>query len=401
MITPKLSENERERLVALNSYRILHTPPEKEYDEITKLASLICNAPTSHISFMDSDNQWTKSCLGMDGKDIKRELTFCGHTILNKIEPLIIPDTSKDIRFHDNPFVKGDPYFAFYAGFPLVNPEGHSLGTLCVLDKEPRELDSDQIMALKVLSNQILKLLELRRKNIALNETIQYLNIKNQRLNDFVKVTAHDIKSPLSSLVMLADALQDEYWDSLNSEVKNIVDHINQSGTYLSDLVDGILKNSKKIDDSHLDKEEIQVKTNVGNLISVLDVFEEVNFNIEISDELEIYTNKTAFNQILTNLINNSIKYNDKEVTEITITITEDIEFVVVNIIDNGLGIKEDELHGIFNLFSTTSNTDREGFQGTGIGLTTVKSLVESLGGTISVNSKYGEGTHFRFTLKK
>lgn len=169
MIKPLLPINEAERINALNEYNILDTLAESEFDDITKFASHICGTPISLISLIDSDRQWLKSHHGLEVTETPRDIAFCAHAINNPNEMLIIPDSRQDIRFADNPLVTGDPHIVFYAGVPLVTPSGFAMGTLCVLDNKPNTLTEDQIHTLKIISKQVVRLLELRKANLQLD----------------------------------------------------------------------------------------------------------------------------------------------------------------------------------------------------------------------------------------
>ena len=163
MIKPPIAEREAERLARLDRYHILDTLPEQTYDDLIKIASGICGAPISLVSLIDRDRQWFKANVGLDAAETPRDFAFCAHAISMPEEMLIVPDAQQDPRFRDNPLVTGDPHIRFYAGAPLVTPDGHAIGTLCVMDRVPRTLQPFQIDAIKGLSRQVVALLELRR----------------------------------------------------------------------------------------------------------------------------------------------------------------------------------------------------------------------------------------------
>jgi diguanylate cyclase (GGDEF)-like protein/PAS domain S-box-containing protein len=169
-----LPRNEAERLAALRRYEILDTLPEQVFDDLTLLAAQICEAPIAVVSLIDEDRQWFKSKIGLTVEETSRDIAFCAHAIHDP-EPFIVHDALEDERFADNPLVTSDPHIRFYAGAPLITSEGHALGTLCVIDRVPRELDAEQVEALRALSRQVTMQIEVRRQAARLAESNEQL----------------------------------------------------------------------------------------------------------------------------------------------------------------------------------------------------------------------------------
>jgi len=176
-----LPENEEDRLKALHELEILDTEAEESFDDLTRLAVYICKTPIALITLIDSDRQWFKSRIDLPETETSRDISFCAHAILQP-GPFLVPDALDDERFRTNPLVISEPKIRFYAGAPLTTKEGFNLGTLCVIDREPRTLNREQISALKTLSNQVVGMIKLRHEIIFLNRALNEEKKKNTRI---------------------------------------------------------------------------------------------------------------------------------------------------------------------------------------------------------------------------
>ena len=165
-------QNEKKRLKVLWQYEVLDTVPEELFDDLTELAARICEAPIALISLVDEKRQWFKSKVGTTVSETSRDLSFCAHAI-RQSGLFIVPDAMQDARFANNPLVVSEPKIRFYAGAPLITPDGYALGTLCVIDKVPRELRQDQKQALSILARHVVSQLELRRRSRELHDVRQ------------------------------------------------------------------------------------------------------------------------------------------------------------------------------------------------------------------------------------
>jgi two-component system, NtrC family, sensor kinase len=165
-----LPATEKKRLNVLWQYDVLDTVPEAIFDDLTELAAHVCEAPIALISLVDEDRQWFKSRVGTTLQQTSREISFCSHAIKGT-ELFIVPDAAQDSRFAQNPLVTSEPKIRFYAGAPLITPDGHALGALCVIDKVPRQLRLDQQQALSILARLVATQLELRYRSNQLAKT--------------------------------------------------------------------------------------------------------------------------------------------------------------------------------------------------------------------------------------
>lgn len=177
-----MPNNEASRLAALKSYGILDTPPEAFYDDIAQLATFICKTPIALISFIDESRQWFKARVGVATSEIPRQDAFCAHAILRPEEILVVKEPQRDPRFSNNPLVTGKPSIQFYAGVPIVTETGEALGTLCVIDTQPNDLDEHALSALRNLARQIMAHLDLGKSLVELQNCQLQLTQVNQKL---------------------------------------------------------------------------------------------------------------------------------------------------------------------------------------------------------------------------
>lgn len=188
MKTAPLANNENERLDALRNYHILDTAPEAEFDGMVQLASSICTTPIAAISLIDQERQWFKAITGLDAKETSRDLAFCAHAILQN-DIMVVADALQDDRFFDNPLVTADPNIRFYAGVPLITSDGYALGTICVIDRVPRELSDAQALALKVLASHVITQLELRLAHRKISQHLQEIRQTKTMLSTLINAS--------------------------------------------------------------------------------------------------------------------------------------------------------------------------------------------------------------------
>ncbi len=400
MIAPHIPSNEKSRLETLSNLQIMDSAQEADFDYITQLAAHICQTPVALITLIDKDRQWFKSKIGISACETSRDSSFCAHTILAPDEILEIPDATKDLRFIDNPLTKGGQPVVFYAGIPLKSKDGLAMGSLCVIDHKPSKLNEEQREALATLGKQVERLFEVRLLNAKLEQAKANLTKHNLLLQDFAGTVSHDLKMPLANLILTSDLLKKKYDNELDDVGKDYLGYLKKSSLSMSMYITNILAHYESISYQKEDSQEFMLNDVLEDLVDLLNI----NFECEVNfpeNNLELYCNRSALEQIFLNLIGNSIKYNDKKHTIIDISAIEKHSSFEFSIRDNGRGIEEDKVDGIFTLFSTLGHLDKNGEKGHGIGLSTVQKLVNNLGGTIKVSSKLGVYTEFIFSLAK
>lgn len=184
MLAPPTPSNETRRLETLRGLKLLDTPPEERFDRVTRLAKQIFSTPIALVSLVDADRQWFKSAQGLDAPETPRNVSFCGHAILDD-KIMVVNDAAKDQRFCDNPLVCNDPNIRFYAGYPLSAPDGSRVGTLCVIDRVPREISREQAQLLRELGRMVEE--ELVDAVLATNDPVTSLSNRN----GFLMVAEH------------------------------------------------------------------------------------------------------------------------------------------------------------------------------------------------------------------
>lgn len=395
----RIPDNEEERLRVLNKYHILDSLPEEEYDAITKLASFICETPIALVSVIDADRQWFKSNHGLEVKETHRNYAFCAHSILNPDEIFEVEDAKKDERFFDNPLTLNSPNVVFYAGAPLNTSEGFPLGTLCVIDNKPKKLNDSQKEALTLLADQVVSLLELRKKNFKLKKTNEEITHLNDVLNGFAYKLTHDLKAPLQNVNFLINAFKEDSKDLLkNNKSEDYIHLICNRLEYMDNLITEMLAYSvstnKKLEYSNFNLKELVI-----SIVKNIDVENIIEINTDLLNT-NIYSSKIGFLQIFQNLISNSKKFSDEKKVLIEIDFFETNKMYNFVYTDNGPGILKKYWDKVFHLFETTDETNQKN---TGIGLANVKATVERLGGSIYLSKRKdgNKGVCFNFSIEK
>jgi len=404
---------EDQRLEALYEYEILDTLPEQDFDDLTLLASQLCDVPIALVSLVDQHRQWFKSKQGLDAAETPRDLAFCAHAILQD-DVMIVEDTLDDRRFNDNPLVIGEPNIRFYAGMPLKSQHGLPLGTLCIIDQKPRKLTKDQKNALSALSRQVMAQLELRLAVKRQSKAQEELLVLNQKLRSlaelktkFLNHLSHEIRTPINGILGLSEQLCERFpVTSLHSEdsLEKSLHVIHCSAESLHDTVNHVLDISR-IESGNMKRELMSIS--LEKLIDELFIINQqraktraITLRKEVSQELPRYVelDKIKVMQILINLLGNAIKFTPEH-EAVTVKVTQEQQQLKIQVIDSGVGIAQADLKNIFKPFHQVSNSLSHLTQGSGLGLTIVKELCVFLGGDVCVQSELNHGSTFTVTL--
>lgn len=394
MISAPIPANEAQRIKELQYYNILDTEAEKDYDDIVELASNICGTKISLVSLVDTDRQWFKAKHGLDADETPREIAFCAHALLGN-DIFIIPDATKDERFHDNPLVTENPNIRFYAGMPLTTSDGYNLGTLCVIDDAPKTLNDTQVESLKTLRNQVIRLFELKRRNYDLQETLNALTEANEIKTKLLSIIGHDLKSPIANLDMFLQVIEQGYISVEESKqhISALRDSLNSTNILLSNLfswaksqMDAFEFKTDKIDLYSIIDDEIDRVRQIANSKKN----ELIN---QVPKDTFIIAEKNQISFIIRNLLNNSIKFTEKG--SITVSISRTPKSLTLRISDTGKGMDQDTVQNLFQWRKIQSNLGTRGEKGTGFGLLVVKEFVDNHNGSIRVESMPGQGSTF------
>lgn len=404
MEEPKIPLNEAARLKALKGYQVLDTPAEECFDNLTRLASQIAQTPIALVSLVDEERQWFKSKVGLGADCTGRDISFCGHAILQNM-PLVVSDTLNDDRFRDNPLVTGDPKIRFYLGVPLVTPDQFSLGTLCVIDSKPRKLTPEAIGMIAALARQVVDQLELRRAAMEMQTLAKTVLEQSEAKNNFLACISHEIRTPLTSIMGMVDLMLDT---SEDQEHRDNLNTIKNSGSSILRQVNDILDFSKiesgKVDFEVLDFElDKKVKRLLGSY-ELLAKSKGIDFVVNYDETLpsRVAGDPIRIEQVLSNLVYNALKFTSKGAVKVSFTNVgknENGQEIRIDVEDTGVGIPAEVQTQIFSPYAQADVSTTRSHGGTGLGLPIASRLVEMMGGEIYLESELGKGSRFWFTL--
>jgi signal transduction histidine kinase len=377
---------ERHRLATLHRYQILDTAREAAFDDITRLAALICGTPMALVSLVDQDRQWFKSELGLGVSETPIGSSICAHAI-QQDGLFVVPDTLADARFVHNPLVTSDPNLRFYAGAPLRTADGVPLGTVCVLDSQPRALSAEQAEALQALARQTMAQIELRQLLAQSQESNHYRR-------QLMAIAGHDLKTPVRTAAYAIRKVQrtltPEQGGPLNVATEALA-RIDREFSQLAAMAgtEGALVAPDETDVALADV-----------LQPLLDQWREAalakGLRLRyVPTKLRVRSHPALLSTLLGNLLGNAVKYTEKG--SVLVGCRRRGDHVVVDIIDSGLGMDERQTGDMFGAFHQVDPRS----EGLGLGLWIVRSTAESLGHQVRVESTPGRGSRFSVEMPR
>jgi len=396
-----MPSNERDRIAALISCKVIDTAPEPAFDDLTRLAADLCGTPIALISLLDSERQWFKSRVGLEASQTPRELAFCGYAILGE-EPLVIQDATLDARVSDNPLVTGAPGIRFYAGVPLRLSTGDALGSLCVIDLKPRLLDEVAMARLRSLALQAAAQLELRYKLHELELARAGAEQASRAKSEFLANMSHEIRTPMTAILGFSSLVGDD--DLVRKDPEQAVSAvaaINRNAKHLLSVINDVLDVSKieagKMQIESLRAELPEIMAAVIDVVRPQASSKGLTLSVEAAAGLPrwVRTDPTRMRQVLINLLGNAVKFTQRGSVVLGVKWTPDRESLEFRVADTGVGMDARTLERIsrFEAFTQADGSTVRRFGGSGLGLRIVQSLTALMGGGLRIESQAGVGT--------
>ena len=399
--------DEPDRLQALRRHMRIDEGRDDGLQAIAEMAARAIGVPIALVSLVDDTEQFFGGCTGLEGTErTPRDAAFCAYTIL---EPgiLEVPDARQDSRFADNPLVTGWPYIRFYAGVPLTSADGHRLGTLCLIDQQPRQLDARQRQQLHDMAETATRVLRklgaLKAANAQLSDALEEARRAERATTMFFTSITHELRTPLNAVIGFAQLLEQQPFGVMpDDRYVEYASDIRRSGEHLLALINDILDVSRlEAGQLALSPEEVNLGAEVDWALRLLEPLCQTHgATVQPADGLsgiDLVFDRRALRQLLLNLLSNAVKYAGAH-GPIAVAADSAADGVKLSVRDQGPGMDRETLAHLFEPFTRGQNV-HAGAEGTGLGLALCRKLLDLAGGEIAVTSAPGEGTRIDLTL--
>lgn len=404
-------QDESARLAALAALEVLDTPSDPDLDRLIQIAARICKTPISVLSLVDSDRQWFKAVIGLDGiSGTPREHALCDHTIRDDAV-FEIADAAADPRFADNPLVTKAPHARFYAGAPLILDSGYCIGALCVIAPEPMALDNEQRATLVDLATLATRMMEARRATeqalAELADAAVRAETSDLAKADFLAHMSHELRTPLNAVIGFAGMLQHEIYGPLPNPYHDAAATIAESGTHLLSMVDDLLDlGMLESGTITLRVEEVDLYDLIADAIRMLGSLTKargIRVEVALLERPMVALDRRTIRQALINVFSHALKHaSDNGSVVIAITQIADGSARIA-VADDGAGMTKEQIMRAFDPYErrglSRSLESRIARHSNGLGLGVARRFVELNSGGFNLESQLGNGTTVTITL--
>lgn len=401
MIQAELPIEELERVHVLKRYEIMDTEEEACFDDLVKVASKLCNTPISLISLLDHEFNCFKSSIGLPGDTVKRQYNICGHAILQP-DVFVVEDTTQDERYSQHPIVSGNLNVRFYAGVPLKSSAGHHLGTLCVLDFEPRVMEPDQIDVLKILAHQVVSQIELRQYQREMqlnNEKLKEINVSKDKM---FSIIAHDLRAPFHGIMGFSEVLETEIETLDEKGIRDIAGYLRSTAHATFRLLENLLQWAMTEGDMMVYRPKQiyveQVFQSVCDILGAVAQKKNIMVHCLANPSLSIQADINMMNSLLQNLMSNALKFTTNG-GHIYLSAYEIDQQVYISVRDTGIGMTDEQIQNFLDRKPPKSYNGTDGEKGSGLGLILCRQFAERNNGVIKLESILDQGTTFTIIL--
>ncbi len=405
MIPAQPLPNEAERLKELLRYDILDTPEEQDFNDLVDLAAQVCGAEISLISLVDDHRQWFKARHGIDACETPKDQAFCAHAIHGD-DIMEVPNATQDERFFDNPLVTHGPEIRFYAGQPLYAASGHTFGTLCVIDRYPRQLTPLQRQALKVLAHQVERQLELRLRQRHLEESLTIIQEQKQTLESLntlkdqtLALLSHDLRSPLASLESILELFQNGLSaEDVNTLMQQIRPELEQGVAHLNHVLQWAEDQMRGADVELCACPLAEITAASLAWVRQNAQRKGVDLVCELHTTHSVWGDGELLEIVLRNLLSNAIKFS-RQGDRITVFAVEHESQIRLGVRDEGVGMTVEELKKVHCVSTRFSKRGTQQEKGMGLGLILCQSYLNQMKSQLIITSEPHRGSEFSFLL--